>query len=260
MPAGIRIDTGVEQGAAVTPFYDPMLAKLIVHAPSRRAAAAKLATACAEVEVWPVKTNAGFLARAASHPEFVAGRIDTGFIERHSGELVPTPEPPAGVLAAAARARLAEYAQPATPWGAAQGFRLNAEAKLQIEVQTGTERRIVALDAASNPSLRCAKVGAETIVFDRGQAFAFTEPQSLAASVGAASDGAIRAPMPGRIIALESTEGAAVVKDQALVTIEAMKMEHTLRAPFDGVVAGLVHGVGDQVSEGDVLLRITRGT
>ena len=71
LPAGVRVDTGVEQGGAVTPFYDPMIAKLIVHAPSRRAAAAKLASACAEVEVWPVKTNAAFLARAASHPEFV---------------------------------------------------------------------------------------------------------------------------------------------------------------------------------------------
>jgi 3-methylcrotonyl-CoA carboxylase alpha subunit len=261
MPAGIRIDTGVEQGATVTPFYDPMIAKLIVHAPSRRAAAAQLAAACAAVEVWPVKTNAAFLARAASHPDFVAGRIDTGFIEQHLAELVPAQEPPAEAFAAAARARLAEHCEGASPWGAANGFRLNADARLQVEVQTGTERRLVRLDGASSTAaLRSARVGADTVVFERGNAFAFSEPQSLAAAAGAASDGAIRAPMPGRIIAVQVADGAAVVKDQALVTIEAMKMEHTLRAPFDGLVAGLVHAVGVQVSEGDVLLRITRGT
>jgi 3-methylcrotonyl-CoA carboxylase alpha subunit len=259
MPSGIRVDTGVEQGGAVTPFYDPMIAKLIVHAPSRRAAAAKLATACAEVEVWPVKTNAGFLARAASHSEFVAGHIDTGFIEKHIAELVPPPEPPAEVFVAAARARLDAYRELTSPWGAVNGFRLNAEAKLQVEVQTGTERQIVAVDEARSPALRSARVGAETIVFERGDAFAFNEPQSLASSAGAAADGAIRAPMPGRIIAVQIADGAAVVKGQALVTMEAMKMEHTLTAPFDGLAAGVIHKLGDQVTEGSVLLRITRG-
>jgi 3-methylcrotonyl-CoA carboxylase alpha subunit len=258
MPRGIRVDMGVEQGGAVTPFYDPMIAKLIVHAPTRRAAAAQLAAACAEVEVWPVKTNAAFLARAASHPEFVAGQIDTGFIEKHIAQLVPAAQASAEVFEAAARARRAEYCEPFTAWGAANGFRLNAEPKLQVEVQTGTQRRIVLLDKPSSPALHCAKIADETIVFERGQAFAFHEPQSLAASTGAAADGAIRAPMPGRIIAVQIEEGAAAVRGQALVTMEAMKMEHTLTAPFDGLVEGLLHKVGDQVSEGTLLLRITR--
>jgi 3-methylcrotonyl-CoA carboxylase alpha subunit len=260
MPAGIRVDTGVEQGSAVTPFYDPMIAKLVVHAPSRRAAAAKLAKACAEVEVWPVKTNAGFLARAASHPEFAAGHVDTGFIEKHIGQLVPPPQTTAQVFVAAACARLAEYGEAGTPWGAAQGFRLNAEPRLQVEVQTGTERQLVLLDQTSMAPLRSARVGGQTIVFERGDAFAFDEPQSLASSAGAAADGSIRAPMPGRIIAVQIADGAAVVKGQALVTMEAMKMEHTLTAPFDGIASGLAHQVGDQVAEGTVLLRITRGT
>jgi acetyl/propionyl-CoA carboxylase alpha subunit len=258
MPPGIRIDTGVERGAAVTAFYDPLLAKLIAHAPSRRAAAAQLASACAAVEVWPVKTNAAFLARAASHPAFIAGRIDTGFIEQHLAQLVPPSAMSADVLAAAARARLAEHADARTPWGTANGFRVNAEPKLQVEVQAGTDRRLIALDEVTPTALRSAKVGAETIVFEGGNAFAFVEPQTLAVDAAAASDGAVRAPMPGRIIALPSAEGAAVVQGQALVTIEAMKMEHTLGAPFDGLVAGLVRKVGDQVSEGDVLLRVIR--
>ncbi|HET6333063.1 MAG TPA: biotin carboxylase N-terminal domain-containing protein [Polyangiales bacterium] len=259
MPGGgVRVDTGVEQGGAVTPFYDPMIAKLIVAAPTRQAAAAKLAAACAEVEVWPVKTNAAFLARAASHAEFVAGHIDTGFIEKHIAELVPAAEISEDVFAAAARARLDAYREPATPWGAANGLRLNAAAKIQVDVQCGAERQIVSLDETSGRSLRSAKVGAETIVFERGNAFAFSEPQSLAAGAGAAADGAIRAPMPGRIIAVKIADGAAVVKGQALITMEAMKMEHTLTAPFDGHAADLAHKTGDQVSEGTVLLRITR--
>jgi 3-methylcrotonyl-CoA carboxylase alpha subunit len=262
MPSGIRIDSGVEQGGAVTPFYDPMIAKLIVHAPSRSAAAAKLAAACGEVEVWPVKTNAAFLARAASHPEFVAGRIDTGFIEKHLARLVPAVdlETPAEVFVAAAQARLAEYREPATAWGAADGFRLNAEARCQVEVQTGTERRFVALDNTNSAALRAVKVGAETLVFDQGQVFAFSEPQSLSVGQGDAADGTIRAPMPGRILAVQIADGAAVVKGQALVTMEAMKMEHTLTAPFDGLAAGFSLQVGDQVAEGSVLLRITRVT
>jgi 3-methylcrotonyl-CoA carboxylase alpha subunit len=210
------------------------------------------------VEVWPVKTNAAFLARAASHPEFVAGHIDTGFIEKHIGQLVPPPEPPADVFMAAALARLDAYAEPADPWGAASGFRMNAVVTLQVEVQTGTQRQIVVLDKTRSTALQSAKVGAETIVFERGNAFAFNEPQSLARE-GAAADGAIRAPMPGRIIAVQIADGAAVARGQALVTMEAMKMEHTLTAPFDGLASGLGHNVGDQVSEGTVLLRITPG-
>jgi 3-methylcrotonyl-CoA carboxylase alpha subunit len=258
MPAGIRVDTGVEQGGVVTPFYDPMIAKLIVHAPSRSAAAAKLAAACAGVEVWPLKTNAAFLAQAASHPEFVAGHVDTGFIETHLAQLVPALEPSIDVLVAGARARLEAYRQPATAWGAATGFRVNAEPQLRVEVQTGGNRQLVLLDDPSDGSLSTASIDAETIVFERGDAFAFNEPQSLEASSGTSSEGAIRAPMPGKIIAVQITDGAAVVKGQALVTIEAMKMEHALTAPFDGVTAGLAHKLGDQVSEGTLLMRITR--
>ena len=258
LPKGIRIDTGVEQGAAVTPFYDPMIAKLIVHADSRRSAAAKLSAACAEVEVWPVKTNAAFLARAAANPDYVSGQIDTGFIEAHIDQLVPAPQLSEAVLAAAARCRLDEYNAPATPWGAATGFRLNAEPRVQVELQAGSERPIVDVGAkvAGNP-VSCVKIGGEYVVFDRGNAVAFTEPQSLAAG-GSVGDGAIRAPMPGRIIAVQVADGAAVSKGQPLVVLEAMKMEHTLTAPFDGTVTGLSLSVGSQVTEGSMLLQVTR--
>jgi 3-methylcrotonyl-CoA carboxylase alpha subunit len=252
LPTDIRVDTGVEQGSEVTPFYDPMIAKLIVHAPSRRAAAAKLTAACAQVEVWPIKTNAAFLARAASHQEFVAGRIDTGFIERHSEQLVPPTTPSPAVLATAARARIAGGS---SVWSAALGFRMSAPARVEVEVQTGSERQLVKLDHAVLP-LRSEQLGADTIVFERGEAFHFQQPQWLSEDTASASEGAIRASMPGKIIALQVAEGDAVKKGQALVTMEAMKMEHTLTAPFDGSVSGLAHSVGDQVAEGTVLLQI----
>ena len=257
LPRDIRVDTGVEQGAAVSPFYDPMIAKLIVHAGTRRAAAAKLATACAEVEVWPVKTNAAFLARAASHPDFVAAHIDTGFIAAHLDQLVPPPQLDAGVLDAAARFRLTEYHASTTPWGDASGFRLNADARVRVELQAGSERHLVAPEMGSARVLSSIRVGDELVVFERGGAFAFTEPQSLA-SAGSVTDGAIRSPMPGRILAIQVAEGAVVTQGQSLVVMEAMKMEHTLTAPFDGVASGLAHVVGDQVTEGALLLRIAR--
>src|SRR5690606_15428188 len=91
MPDDIRVDTGVEQGGEVSQFYDPMIAKLIVHADTREAAAARLANACREVEVWPVRTNAGFLARCLDHPRFVEGDVDTGFIAAEEGALIAAP-------------------------------------------------------------------------------------------------------------------------------------------------------------------------
>jgi 3-methylcrotonyl-CoA carboxylase alpha subunit len=250
LPASARVDTGVEQGSLVTPFYDPMIAKLIVHAPSRRAAAAKLAQACAEVEVWPIKTNAAFIARAAAHAEFVAGHVDTGFIERHSAELVSS-EPSAAVLATAARTRI----EPGkNVWNALLGFRLNAPTRVEVEVQTGGARTLVTLGDAV--LLRTAKLGRDTIVFERGEAFAFQDPEWLREDTAHAGEGSLRASMPGKIITVQVADGDAVRKGQALVTMEAMKMEHTLSAPFDGFVSGLTAKIGDQIAEGAVLLRI----
>jgi 3-methylcrotonyl-CoA carboxylase alpha subunit len=257
MPSDIRVDAGVEQGGEVTPYYDPMLAKLIVHATTRQAAAAKLSRACAQVEVWPAKTNAAFLARAASHPDFVSGRIDTGFIDAHLTELVTKAEPDGDVLAAAARARLDEY-RDASVWGAVSGFRLNAAPKIQVEVMSDSERRLVRLDEGATSSLQSAQLRGDTLVFQAGEVFAFREPQTRAMSGAELAQGAIRAPMPGRIIALQVADGDMVSEGQPLVTMEAMKMEHTLRAPFDGCASDLAHAAGDQVSEGTVLLRVTR--
>src|SRR5690606_11414570 len=101
LPDDIRDDTAVMQGGEVSQFYDPMIAKLIVHEDSREAAAARLAEASREVEVWPVKTNAGFIARCLDHPRFVAGDVDTGFIAAEEGALLAPAQVSARALAAA---------------------------------------------------------------------------------------------------------------------------------------------------------------
>ena len=254
LPADIRVDTGVEEGGDVTPFYDPMIAKLIVHAPSRRAAAAKLARAAASVEVWPVRTNAAFLARAAADEDFVAGRVDTGFIERHAERLVPSTEPGEAVLQAAARALLPTPA--GNPWTALTSFRANADPDPRIEVELAGVAHLVTLDGAAHPA-NVAEVDGEMLLFLGGEAWPFGPPRADHAGGGhGPSDGAILSPMPGRIVSVDVEDGTVVAKGQRLLVLEAMKMEQALLAPFDGVVAKLKAVAGAQVPEGMTLVRI----
>ena len=255
LPEGIRVDSGVEQGNDVTPFYDPMIAKLIVHAPDRRAAAARLAEAARTTEVWPVRTNAAFLARAASDGDFVAGCLDTGFIERHAERLVPGPEPSAAILQAAARAMLPASSR--DPWEALAGFRVNAEPERRIEVEVADVAHVVTLADDASPAARVRDVAGERIVFLDGEAWPFGRPRPEPASgAHGIADGAVAAPMPGRIVSVEIAKGQTVGKGQRLMMLEAMKMEHALVAPFDGVVAELMASAGAQVSEGAILARI----
>jgi 3-methylcrotonyl-CoA carboxylase alpha subunit len=153
LPPGIRVDSGVDEGGEVTGFYDPMIAKLIVHAPNRQAAARKLASACASVEVWPVRTNAAFLSRVAGDAAFAAGDIDTGFIERHAATLIPSAEPSEAVMAEAASALMAErYA--GDVWSSLAGFRSNAESQLKVAVTVGEHSGVAEASAPAVPRRR----------------------------------------------------------------------------------------------------------
>jgi 3-methylcrotonyl-CoA carboxylase alpha subunit len=250
-PGGARIDSGVEEGDAVMPYYDPMIAKLVVHGESRGAAAAKLAAACSAVEAWPVRTNAAFLARVAADPDFVAGRIDTGFIARHPG-LIPSETPDAAVIARAAHALLATGE---TPWQALHGFRLGASPKDEIAVAIAgqTYEAIPTSDPAPVWS-----DGDVRVLFAGGQAWPFSPPRFEGASGADALDGAIVAPMPGMVTVLAVTEGQAVMRGEILLVLEAMKMENALVAPFDGVVTALNVQLGASVMEGAVLARIEK--
>jgi 3-methylcrotonyl-CoA carboxylase alpha subunit len=253
-PADIRVDSGVEEGGEVTGFYDPMIAKLIVHAPNRKAAARKLAAACASVEVWPVRTNAAFLARVADDAAFVSAEIDTGFIERRAEMLIPALEPSEDVVRAAAGALV--DSRPADPWSGLTGFRQNAPPYLKVDVAVGERAYSVAIDPKQRPS-SIVSIDGERILFERGEAWSFDLPSSARVAGSAAiSDGALRSPMPGRIVSVAVREGQTVAKGQTLLALEAMKMEHALIAPFAGTVGELAVSVGDQVAENVTLVRI----
>jgi Acetyl/propionyl-CoA carboxylase, alpha subunit len=253
LPTNARVDSGVEQGDEISPHYDPMIAKISVHAPTRAAAAHRLAEACAAVEVWPVKTNAAFLARAAQHPDFIAERIDTGFIAGHDG-LIPAAEPSEAVLQFAARALLPTDAD--DPWRALIGFRSAAASETRVVVEIDGRSHLVMLNAERSHGV-VRDVRGERIAFVDGEAWRFGIPRAeRSGGTGASGDGAIAAPMPGRVLSVAVKQGDRVERGQALLVLEAMKMEHALVAPFAGLVAELRVETGAQVSEGTEMVRI----
>jgi 3-methylcrotonyl-CoA carboxylase alpha subunit len=252
LPATVRVDSGVDQGDTVSPHYDAMIAKLIAHAPTRQAARAQLAAACASVEAWPVKTNAAFLARTLSQPEFAAADIDTGFIERHAAQLIPQALPSAAVLEAAAQAVVEGGCG---PWQALTGFRIAAPAERRVRVEVAGVAHTVELPASQRQPSRHAVPGGQ-ILFLEGEAWPVNPVRTQRHNGGQSADGSIIAPMPGRIVALDVSAGASVQRGQRLLVLEAMKLEHNLLAPFDGTVAELSAQSGQQVVEGAVLLRI----
>ncbi|MEG3089441.1 acetyl/propionyl/methylcrotonyl-CoA carboxylase subunit alpha [Sphingomonas sp. PB4P5] len=250
LPSFARLESAVEEGGEVSPFYDPMIAKIIVHEPSRSAAIDELWEAISDVEVWPVRTNAGFLARLCLDQDFRSGALDTGLIERR-GEALTIPPPPEESHLREAAAALA--ARPVRGvWEGAIGLRLNAapRAEARIVDDAGQVHVVTDLMIDDGPPQD------EVISFFLGEGRGYRLAQPRGTAAGTAGDGAILSPMPGRIIAVDVAAGDAVTKGQKLVTLEAMKMEHSLVAPFDGTVETLAAVIGGQVSEGAVLVKI----
>jgi acetyl-CoA carboxylase biotin carboxylase subunit len=270
MPEGVRVDTGVEQGGEVSQFYDPMIAKLIVHAETREEAAEELAEAARQVEVWPVKTNAAFVMKCLEHPRFVAGDVDTGFIAAEESDLAAEPMSEMAIEDAANRLR--QVASPvrasptASPWDhleGAIGFRANApDHRTQSVRVDGALQVAQLLGEDDHPMTRLIGLSATRVIaFENGSAFdvsAFGRAGTGSGS-GPASDGTLRAPMPGKIVATPAKAGDTVARGQPVVVLEAMKMEHALVAPFDGVVGEIGVSVGDQVAADMVLATVTAG-
>jgi acetyl/propionyl-CoA carboxylase alpha subunit len=260
LPDNVRVESAVEEGDEVTPFYDAMIAKLITHAPTRHLAALKLAKACRAVEVWPVKTNAPLLARCLEEPAFIDGQVDTDFIASRSASLVQVAPPSTAALKAAARRRIsADLSDLAEPWHALHGFRVNALPAAIVWLRYESEIQEISVDLpigrAEPPSIR---IDGTIVVFDGGEAYVFTDPAPSEALEESNFDGAILAPMPGRVVHVSVAKGDRVSKGQPLLTMEAMKTEHTLTAPFDGTIADLPVQSGTQVSEGTLLVRLQR--
>ncbi|GAA4027070.1 acetyl/propionyl/methylcrotonyl-CoA carboxylase subunit alpha [Sphingomonas rosea] len=246
-----RIETGVEEGDTISPFYDPMIAKLVVHGDDRDEAIGLLASMLDEVEVWPVRTNAGFLFNCLLDEDFGAADLDTGFIERKLDDLVPSPAADDLLWRAAAVIALADE-EPAI----LSGFRLNAPAQPSVVLSHGGERRRVVL-ADDEPYAEASgfRDADRVVTFFEGQAyeFAFAARGKGGALAG---DGSIVAPMPGKVTSVDVAAGDPVTKGQRLLTLEAMKMEHAMLAPFDGTVAELNASAGQQVQVDTLLAKV----
>ncbi|MEI9993883.1 MAG: acetyl-CoA carboxylase biotin carboxylase subunit [Rhizomicrobium sp.] len=256
LPEGVRVDTGVREGDTVTPYYDPMIAKVIAHDATREGAAAKLAAALGGAEIAGLKTNAAFLIRILTNEAFVAADIDTGFIERHLAELVPAAAPPSpAVLAAAAQLAVAPANDTGNdPWNARDGFRLGGRRTPAVDILVDGRRERV--DAAPSPLPAIRLKSGAIAVFDHGETVVVQlyDPFEAADSAGTASDRVVT-PMPGKIVQLLVAPGDTVAKGQPLAVLEAMKMEHTLAAPAAATVESVGVAVGDQVADGTIVVR-----
>ncbi len=246
----LRIDTGVEEGGEVSPFYDPMIAKIIASGEDRDEAIAALLDGINDTEVWPVRTNAGFLGRLLVHPDFIAGKVDTGLIAREGDALVTPPAPDAEELQEVAAALCGSAGS--DPWSAAVGLRLNAPPRAQARLLDDSGQ----VHVVDLRQIEADEPSREVLLLDSGFARRYTLERVEGGLHHSAADGAILSPMPGKIIAVDVSEGQHVTKGQKLLTLEAMKMEHTLTAPFDGTVVELNATPGGQVQVEALLARI----
>jgi 3-methylcrotonyl-CoA carboxylase alpha subunit len=298
--AGVRVDAGVDAGDTVTVFYDPMIAKLIVHANDRPAALAKLARALARCDVVGPASNIAFLERLVAHPKIVEGTIDTGYLDRHLDEIFDGIDaPPSAVAIAAAlalrlggesdaaRDEAAAGADPHSPWANADGWRVgHASARpLWLEIRgrrleipvTGDARAFafehdgrrhevrlrghapdaVTLDVDGGVHrLPVLRSGDDVVVHEGALRHRF-HPARVYGFEGAAAHAAdaLRAPMPGRIVAVNVAPGDTVEAQQPLLVMEAMKMELTLRAPAAATISEVRATVGEFVDADTVLVR-----
>ena len=246
-----RVETGVEEGDIISPYYDPMVAKLVARGADRDEAIGSLRQMVASAEIWPVKTNSGFLDRVLGNPAFEGGELDTGFIGRHGDELIPLDKSDDllwGTAATFALQRARDEDE-----GLA-GFRLNAARRFTVTLTHQGETKMLCDDLILADATGYTDDD-RVLVFHRGSTFEFHK--STRGTHTATSSGAILSPMPGKVIAVEVAEGQHVTKGQRLLSLEAMKMEHAMTAPFDGVVAELGVAAGAQVQVEALLARIT---
>jgi 3-methylcrotonyl-CoA carboxylase alpha subunit len=271
---GIRVDTGVEQGQEVTPYYDPMLAKVVAHGPSREAALDRLTVALHATAIAGPRTNLAFLRALVALSAVRAGRIDTGLIERELTNLAVARPPD---RAAAARAveelvkqeqhRVARRAarrsdERRSPWSAADAFDFSGKREVEVALRIDGEPAQACVRFGSDglqafvegePAVDCNLVQADgglVAIRDGGASLI-----RLADSVTIDFDhldtgGVVSAPMHGKVLAIEVKVGDRVSKGQRLAVVEAMKMEHTLHAFAEGTVSEVSVEPGSQVTEG----------
>ena len=292
----VRVDSGVRQGDAISPFYDSMVAKLIVHGDTREQALARLDDALAQTHIVGLATNVQFLRRVARTESFARAKLDTALIPREQAVLFHQ-EPvglPLAAAAAVAQTLLRERASEGVdPFSRRDGFHTHGVVQRRFEFEFGGEHAkawltyerggslhlavgegaaqvagpLVFAAQADGIELQFAGQRTRAAVYAQGEVDHVFTPQGatqitaidLLAHSGesAAEGGRLTAPMPGKVVSFAVKAGDTVTKGQPLAVLEAMKMEHTIAAPVDGVVAELLYAPGDQVTEGAELLKLS---
>jgi 3-methylcrotonyl-CoA carboxylase alpha subunit len=285
--AGIRVDSGFRAGDPVLPYYDALLAKLIVHGDDRAATLARLSEALDQFEIDGVTTNLAFLRALVSHPQVLRGDIDTGFIERAIGSFLTAQRPlapldAAGAVAAVLLHERAEIPQSVSPWERTDGWTLAGNRKRVLSFRYGESRQSIVLRYGREGMHLEKAGGSHRVAFSAGQAGQFEvalgdvkethisawsgrdlellTPRGrlklhwmdpFAGEIGdAAAEARITSPMPGTVIRILAEAGAELAAGAPVLVLEAMKMEHTLRAPAPGRLVALNCAVGDFVQEG----------
>ena len=281
MGEGIRVDTGVETGAEVTPFYDPLIAKVIAHGKTRDEALARLGDALDRTVALGPRTNIAFLAALTRAGKFRSGDFDTGFIDRNLEALgaVPQPLDKAAAALGAARlfardaARIASLIEPEpdatpSPWDAGDGFQLSGARALSLPVvadgETVTARvtygkngPAVSIDGISAANALAVETPDAVFVWHKGRQTKVSRLDFSSLDAGdSGGGGTVRAPMHGKVLAILVEDGQRVTKGQRVAIIEAMKMEHSLTAPIEGVVSGIAVAANGQAAEGARIMTI----
>jgi acetyl/propionyl-CoA carboxylase alpha subunit len=292
LPDGVRVDAGVQSGSEISIHYDPMIAKVVAHAATREQAARVLAGALRGAEIDGLKTNRDFLVRLLEDPDFLSGDFDTGFLERHHlcdpllGEDDVRACAAAAALAGQASRRAARTVQPTIP----SGWRNNPSQDQTIEYDAGGERPLkvgyrfhrgvlgsLSVDDDPLPEIRAHTLAGDGVDLSVGGVrrryrvrrdgdrvevnipsgqCSLRELDRFPDPARQDAPGSLLAPMPGKVVRVDATEGDAVTAGQPLLVLEAMKMEHEIVAPADGVLTTLPVSVGDQVDAGTLLAAI----
>ncbi|MDM1696499.1 acetyl/propionyl/methylcrotonyl-CoA carboxylase subunit alpha [Thiopseudomonas alkaliphila] len=282
---GRRVDSGIEEGDSISPFYDPMIGKLIAWGENREEARQRLLSMLAETRISGVRTNLAFLSRILAHPAFAAAELDTDFIPRHEQDLFVTPsELPnefwqlAGKAWALTQADRVRHDDPTSPWATASGWRSAQPQRYVLNLQTGEQQQKVVV---TDVELANASIAGDQLVLEqagirqrfpalrvnhtlylewRGELHAITEVDFIAqAAAGSQQQGGLTAPMNGSIVRVLVEPGQAVEEGATLVVLEAMKMEHSIRAPHAGTVQNIFCAEGDMVTDGMVLVELDGG-
>lgn len=261
LPDTVRVDTGVTQGSDVSPYYDPMISKLIAHGKTRDEARANLAKACGDIATYPVENNAGFLARLLTEPDFISASVTTGYIGDNLETLTAKPAASNSGLSETAwklysRGGASRPSRINDPWTHLTGFRLSADADLSTQIQIGNEVRDVVLAPRNSERFSIHSFGRNALLIEDGWAYLIESPRHIGDNKTVTGSGTITSPMPGRVVSINLDKGQEVSEGQTLVTLEAMKMEHDLTAPFDGVIAEIKIDSGAQLGDGDVILKM----